>query len=307
MAETNQQQETTIEGLLGEARDAKRAALESQRSSDLDVARLHAMSDVMKNLFVPVAWRAGGGGTAFTSPVKSDDKGYLDAFKRAQATNASLLNLDADYRDALTNQKIKDFYRDEQRKYNEEQRDEQRKYNEEQREEQRRYNEEQEQSRREYTKELHKTQYGGSDKNQPVNIYASGGRKLSFDNRGKRDDFLLYAESLMQPVVLNKGIDDTMDDKAKAAKRAENRDKFINDNAESLYKAWANGTQWSGASALPEWMMTNGEGYSWAPDFLYGLSGGGATPAPATPVPAANNSTLNKIDSIARAYEAIMD
>lgn len=309
MADNNTNQETTIENLLGEAKKVKREALERQRSSDLDIARLHAMSDVMKNLFVPVAWRAGGGGTTYTSPVKSDDKGYLDAFKRAQAANASLLNLDADYQDALTNQKIKDFYRDEQRAYAEGQRDEQREYAKKEKDADRKYAEQQEKSRREYTRGLYKTQYGGKTQ-EPVNHWASGGRKLAFDNEDKRNDFYGYVDSLMGNRLYS-GIDDTMTDKAKAATMLQNRNAFIDEYAESLYDAWKYGTEWKGASNLPSW-MTSGESNTWALDWLYGLSGGAQTPASTqTSAPAsspantpANSGTLN-IDSIFNAYGAI--
>ena len=267
-----EQKKASITDMLRAARDEKKEAIEKQRSSDLQIARMHALSDVMSNLFAPVAWKIGGGGsTSFTSPVKQDNSGYIEAFNRARQASDKLVNLDAAYQDAMIDYSIDKARREQDyamrqameaqaRVWREKEAakaherdlellEKRQKYQSESDQAERESREKQAAKAHEYNiKEIDRRyNAANSEKNKPTKLYLSKGEFLSFDNADKEAEFIDSVRSYMTNEDLNKGIDDTMDKATIQAIRTENIKNFIKKDPQGFYDAWMNGKSWSPA------------------------------------------------------------
>lgn len=272
---------TSIADMMSEAYQASRKAVEKQRSSDLAIARMRAMSDVFGNLLTPVAWKIGGGGdTSFTNPIKQDNSGYIEAFNRARQASDKLINLDAEYQNSLTHYAIDQEKMREAREYQQKQTEEQRKWNaeeaeaerqwreaqnttvyerqKEQAEAERQWRENQANSQHQQTlKEIeHRNKYPSVsvqryEKDEtPRNFYYNDGNKLTFSNQDEMDDFYNFAKDFMSIDDLNEGVDGTMTPKEEQAQRLANVERYIKQNAESLYNKWKGGTAYK-PTAIP--------------------------------------------------------
>lgn len=270
---------TTIGDLLTTAYNANKGTIEKQRSSDLAIARMRAMSDVFGNLLTPVAWKIGGGGsTSFTSPVKQDNSGYIEAFNRARQASDKLINLDAEYQNSLTDYAIDQEKMREAREYQQNQTDAERKWREGEAEKDRQwreaqsttaYNRQKEQAEAEKQtreslmnkqhqqtlKEIeHRNKYPSVsvqryEKDEtPRNFYYNNGNKLTFSNQDEMDDFYSFASTFMSNDYLNEGIDEDMTPKEAQAQRLANVERYIKQNAEALYNEWKGGTAYTPTS-----------------------------------------------------------
>lgn len=267
---------TTIGDLLTTAYNANKGTIEKQRSSDLAIARMRAMSDVFGNLLTPVAWKIGGGGsTSFTSPVKQDNSGYIEAFNRARQASDRLINLDAEYQNSLTRYAIDQEKMREAREFQQQQTEEQRKWSKEQADAERQWRENQSTTAYERQKEQaeaerqwrenqannqhqqtlkeieHRNKYPSVsvqryEKDEtPRNFYYNNGNKLTFRNQDEMDDFYRFAQDVMGDRLLNEGIDGAMTPKEAQAQQIANIERYIKQDAEALYNRWKGGTAYT--------------------------------------------------------------
>lgn len=272
---------TTIGSLLTSAYNANKGTIEKQRSSDLAIARMRAMSDVFGNLLTPVAWKIGGGGsTSFTNPVKQDNSGYIEAFNRARQASDKLINLDTEYQNSLTDYAIDQEKMREAREYQQQQTKEQRDWSEKQAKEERQWREKEAEKDRKWRKEQSDEAYNRQEKQTndqhqqaleliehrhnypqvtvqryekdetPRNFYYNNGNNLTFRNQDEMDDFYSFASTFMSDDYLNEGVDGAMTPKEAQAQRLANVERYIKQNAEALYNEWKGGTAYT-PTAIP--------------------------------------------------------
>lgn len=256
----------TIGNLLTTAYNANKGTLEKLRSSDLAIARMRAMSDVFGNLLTPVAWKIGGGGsTSFTSPVKQDNSGYIEAFNRARQASDKLINLDAEYQNSLTDYAIDQEKLREAREYQQKQTDAERKWRETEAEKDRTWRKEQSDAaydrqekqandQHQQTLEVieHRHNYPQVtvqryEKDEtPRRFYYNNGNHLAFRNQDEMDDFYRFAKDVMGDSLLNEGVDGTtMTPKEVQAQQMANIERYIKQDAEALYNRWKGGTAYT--------------------------------------------------------------
>lgn len=267
---------TTIGDLLTTAYNANKGTIEKQRSSDLAIARMRAMSDVFGNLLTPVAWKIGGGGsTSFTNPVKQDNSGYIEAFNRARQASDRLINLDAEYQNSLTRYAIDQEKLREAREYQQQQTKEQREWSAGEAEKDRQWREKQSTTAYERQKEQaeaerqaresqadqqhqqtlevieHRHKYPQVsvqryEKDEtPRRFYYNNGNHLAFRNQDEMDDFYRFAQDVMGDRLLNEGVDGTMTPKEAQAQQLANIERYIKQDAEALYNRWKGGTAYT--------------------------------------------------------------
>lgn len=125
---TSQQARENYTATLQDMFAKRREDLEKQRSSDVRMARVNALGNVLTSLVQPIGWAIGGNGSGVTGGVQPyDNRQYLDAFNRAVKASDDLRNLGA----AEDEYKLKMAYDDYSRAVNEEQRQKIRKEEEE--------------------------------------------------------------------------------------------------------------------------------------------------------------------------------
>lgn len=253
-------QTTSITDIMSKAHQANRKDIEKQRSSDLAIARMHAMSDVMGTLFTPVAWRMGGGGTDFTTVVPQQNKGYIEAFNRARQASDKIINLDAEYQNRMANYAIDQNLLAEKRAYQQQQQEEERQWREahlakewEYRDANAKHEQEAEAALEKMRHENEMAEIKQRNKypqqyetkqppKKPVRMYTVNGQYLEFESSEDMADFYEFAGSYMNKEQKLAGIDDSMSDKEAQAKEIANIKAYIIDNASTLYDSWKNGT-----------------------------------------------------------------
>lgn len=93
--------------------NARRQAVEQQRTDDVRMARLNAIGNVLTTMVQPLGWAIGGQGKATGGVQPIDNRQYLQAFERAMKANDDLRNigtLEGEYQFKLAD----DAYRREQ-------------------------------------------------------------------------------------------------------------------------------------------------------------------------------------------------
>lgn len=72
--------------------NARKQAMQEQRTEDIKMARYHALGNVLTTMVQPLGWAAGGATTAVQQP---DKRQYLESFNRAIKDSENLRNIGA--------------------------------------------------------------------------------------------------------------------------------------------------------------------------------------------------------------------